>query len=152
MRAPFELAGTVQHLRASVGVALADGRTRGDALLAAADLAMYRAKATGGGACVVFDDTLGEEAGRAFEIETALPGVVAREELDLVFQPILALADRSVVSFEALVRWEHPTLGQVSPAEFIPVAEQRGDIVPIGSWVLERACEQVARAGAWTSR
>jgi diguanylate cyclase (GGDEF)-like protein len=146
MRAPFSLAGTGQRLRASVGVALADRRTRGDGLLAAADLAMYRAKAAGGGTYAVFDDALREAAGRSFELETALPGAGERDELGIVFQPILRLSDRAVVAFEALVRWRHPTLGPVPPDEFIPVAEQRGDIVEIGRWVLERACAQVARA------
>jgi diguanylate cyclase (GGDEF)-like protein len=146
MRAPFSLAGTRQRLRASVGVALADQRTRGDGLLAAADLAMYRAKAAGGGTYAVFDDALREAAGRSFELETALPGAGERGELAVVFQPVLRLADRAVVAFEALVRWRHPTLGTVPPDEFIPVAEQRGDIVEIGRWVLERACAQVARA------
>jgi len=148
LRPPFPLAGTLQHVRASVGVALADERTRGDGLLVAADLAMYRAKATGGGAYALFDDGLRESAGRLLEIETALPGAIGRDELGVVFQPILELAGRTVIGFEALLRWQHPTLGSVPPAEFIPVAEQRGDIDAIGRWVLERACAQAARASA----
>jgi diguanylate cyclase (GGDEF)-like protein len=146
MEPPFELDGGLQQLPVSIGIALADARTQGDALLPAADLAMYRSKAMGGGTYTVFDEELRQEAGRAFEVGTALPGVIARRELHLAFQPILALADRSVVSFEALVRWTHPVLGEIAPEEFIPVAEQRGDIVEIGRWVLERACAQVARA------
>jgi predicted signal transduction protein with EAL and GGDEF domain len=138
MRAPFALAGTCQHLRVSVGVALADERTHGDALLAAADLAMYRAKATGGGAYVVFDDALLASAGRSFEIETALPGVVARQELGVVFQPILALADRSVVASRRSCAGGIPRSAPSPRDEFVPVAEQRGDIVEIGRWVLER--------------
>ncbi len=114
-------------------------------LLRDADTALHRAKAQGRGQVAVFQD---EERGRAsalLDLSTALAGAVRRDELELLYQPIVDIASERLVACEALARWHHPTRGLVGPDEFIPLAERTGLIGPIGTWVLDTALAQLAR-------
>ncbi len=147
LHAPVVVAGSELRVTTSIGVALAprDGET-GEALMAAADRAMYRAKAGGGNRHRFFDPKMHDRARERLEIETALHHALARHELVLHYQPAVDLRTGRVVSVEALVRWNHPQRGLLGPAEFIPIAEQTGFAAEITAWVLEGACRQ---ARAW---
>lgn len=142
---PVCVDGRDLYVTASIGVAVypQDGAD-GDTLLRHADLAMYLAKDEGRNTYRFYDAGLGEQAARRLALGTALRGAIQRGEMSLVYQPFVRLSDGRVVGVEALLRWEHPELGPVSPVEFIPVAEENGSILEIGNWVLRRACEQAA--------
>lgn len=144
---PLVLAGDTRFVRCSVGVRLAQPEedVTADALLRDADLAMYRAKEAGKGVAARFDDQLREDAVRRVAIEDALRGVVDRGELALAYQPLIGLQRHHVNGVEALLRWTHPELGFISPADFIPIAEQNGSILEIGAWVLDAACAQMRK-------
>ncbi len=128
-------------LSVSIGVALLPehGRTL-DELLTHADLALYAAKEAGRGRCEFFEPRLGDRHRRRVLLAQELQSALARGELHLHWQPQQRLADRRIVAAEALLRWRHPALGNVGPAEFIPVAEDSGQIVAIGAWALAQAC------------
>jgi diguanylate cyclase (GGDEF)-like protein len=130
----------------SIGIAIAphDG-TDGEMLLRNADLALYRAKEAGRGTFAFFEESLNERAQIRRQLETDLRLAVERGEFELFYQPLFDLEQNRICSFEALLRWRHPTRGLVSPAEFVPVAEDTGLIVPIGSWVIREACAQAVR-------
>ena len=115
-------------------------------ILQAADTAMYRAKAYGKSCYRVFDPVMREDATKRLEIESELRHAVERNELFLHYQPIVDIHDGCPVGFEALARWTHPRLGPISPADFIPIAEDTGLISQIGYQVLQKACRQMA---AW---
>ncbi|EHR69493.1 PAS domain S-box/diguanylate cyclase (GGDEF) domain-containing protein [Burkholderiales bacterium JOSHI_001] len=143
--APYFIKGKEIHSSVSIGIVMGTADTDAEALLRNADTAMYEAKRTGRGRAVFFDLGMHTRLARALTIEEALRHAVQRRQLSLVYQPIVDLETGLIVSTEALLRWQHPELGMVSPAEFIPVAEESGLILDIGEWVLREACRQWSR-------
>jgi diguanylate cyclase (GGDEF)-like protein len=129
----------------SIGIAIApqDGENSG-ALLRSADLALYRAKEAGRGTYAFFEESLNERAQQRRQLEADLRLALERGEFELVYQPLFDLEHNRICSFEALLRWHHPKRGLVSPADFVPVAEDTGLIVPIGAWVIREASAQAA--------
>ncbi len=139
------------HVRASVGVVeLPTAGASAGELLRAADLALHAAKEDGKGQVVIHDPSRGARQLSRFRVAMNLPGVVERGELALVYQPLIRLTDGEVHSVEALLRWNHPELGQLAPDLFVRIAEESSAILSIGRWVLERACADLARS-SWPS-
>ena len=143
---PYTLSGSLHHNTPSIGLTLfRDHDERVEDILKRADLAMYQSKSAGRNTVRFFDPNMQAVVMARSALERDLRQAVADNELVLFYQPVVN-TERRVTGYEALVRWKHPQRGMVSPAEFIPVAEQTGLILPIGAWVLRTACEQLA---AW---
>src|SRR3989440_2029644 len=143
---PFALRTSEHFAKVSIGVALADHPgCSPHVLIRDADAALYHAKERGRGRFEVFDQMMRTRPVERLGLENELRRALARARLEVVYQPMVSLADRPIRSLEALVRWEHPTRGLIPPAEFIPVAEECGMIEPIGEFVLQSSCSQVAR-------
>lgn len=146
LKEPFLHQGDHLHITASVGIAIAgDGAVASEALLANADVAMYRAKRRGGGTSVTYASEMNEGAHSRLSMESALFHAVERGEMRLHYQPLVSARTGRMVGVEALLRWEHPELGMVSPGVFIPIAERIGVIADMGDWVLMTACQQMAQ-------
>ncbi|MHA7775324.1 bifunctional diguanylate cyclase/phosphodiesterase [Roseibium sp. M-1] len=142
---PFQIADHEIVIGVSIGIAVARGDgTAGDELFKQADLALYRAKEDGRNTHKFFEAGMGVAVNDRRELITDLRSAVANGELELYFQPQYALQDDQISGFEALVRWNHPTRGLVSPADFIPLAEDTGLILQLGEWVLQEACRIAA--------
>ncbi len=136
------------HVSTSIGIALCpEDATDRQALLTYADTALYRAKTEGRNTYRFFEARMGAEVRERRMLEHDLRHAIARDELRLVYQPQQEIQSGKIIGFEALLRWKHPTRGEISPAVFIPIAEETGAILQIGDWVLKTACREAA---TWT--
>ena len=146
LQSPFTLNGHEVFTTASIGIAVsATGYDQPEDLLRDASTAMYRTKALGKARYEVFDPTMRDRALARMRMETDLRRAVERDEFQILYQPIVSLETGEISGFEGLVRWNHPDRGLVSPAEFVPVAEETGLIVPIDRWMLHEGCQQMRR-------
>jgi diguanylate cyclase (GGDEF)-like protein len=148
LRQPFPIGGQSVRISASIGVAVypADAATPSD-LIKNADMALYRAKAEGRGFTRFYEAAMDEALRQRRQLEADLCLAIGREELKVHYQPLAELGSGEITGFEALLRWDHPRLGPVSPEMFIRLAEESGLIVKLGEWVLREACGEAAR---WT--
>ncbi|MFN8636338.1 MAG: EAL domain-containing protein [Chloroflexota bacterium] len=143
LETPFHFEGRDLYVGSSIGIAFGTyGEVQPPDLLRFADAAMYRAKSAGKGRALVFDHSMHAAWLARASLESDLRAAIDGEQLRLVYQPIVNLANGEVVGAEALLRWQHPTRGLVMPMEVLPLAEETGLILPMGQWVLEEACRQ----------
>jgi diguanylate cyclase (GGDEF)-like protein len=144
---PMRLEDDDASITVSIGIAMAGGLGVGaEVVIREADAAMYRAKARGRSRYELFDESLRQRGMERIEMEVALRGAIERSELRVHYQPKVSLRGASrLVGFEALVRWDHPERGLIAPAEFMPLAERTGLVLPIGEFVLERALHELTR-------
>lgn len=143
---PYEVDQHTLYIGASVGLAVGprDGRTA-EMLIRSADLALYRSKDAGGGVFHAYEPELHVQAEERRVLEMALRAALENEEFHLLYQPVVQAGTGALTGFEALLRWTHPEFGNVSPAKFVPLAEEARLIAPIGEWVLRAACMEAAQ-------
>jgi len=143
---PYDVDQHTLYIGASVGLAIGprDGRTA-EMLIRSADLALYRAKDSGGGLFYAYDPQLHLAAEERRVLEVALRDAIKNNEMHLNYQPVVDAGSGALTGFEALLRWTHPEHGSISPAKFVPLAEEARLIAPIGEWVLRTACAEAAR-------
>lgn len=144
LKIPFELEGREIFVGASIGIAVATADSAPHEVLRDADVAMYRAKADGKGRHAVFDAAMHAQVMRRLDMEGELRRAIEHRELEVAYQPIAQAATGRIVGFEALCRWPDGRGGAVEPADFVALAEETGLVVPLGRWVLETACAQLA--------
>ncbi len=149
LKQPFVLSGNEIFTSVSIGIAPGSGAEEPEDLLRDSDTAMYRAKERGKATYEVFDATMHSRAVARLKLETDLRKALERSEFRAYYQPIVSVRSKEIVGFEALVRWEHPEQGLVSPAQFVPLAEETGLIIPMDLWMMRAACEQTRK---WQSR
>ncbi|MBM6619611.1 sensor domain-containing protein [Bacillus suaedaesalsae] len=150
IRQPFELDGHEYTLTTSIGVSIyPEHAETAENLIKRADQAMYLAKEKGKNNFQIYDKSLKDDFSRKMILEQELRKALSNEQLSLHYQPIVDVMQKKIVGFEALLKWVHPTYGPISPMEFIPIAEESGIIVPIGSWVLQKACQDMK---AWQTQ
>ncbi|WP_027527492.1 bifunctional diguanylate cyclase/phosphodiesterase [Bradyrhizobium sp. Ec3.3] len=143
LSAPYEIDGNQIVIGASIGIALSPGDgTSDEELMRNADMALYRAKDDGRGVYRFFEREMDRQAQQRREMESDLRRALANGEFELHYQPVVDIASDTISGFEALLRWRHPDKGMISPAEFIPVAEDIGLIGPLGEWVLREGCNE----------
>ena len=143
---PYDLDGQEVVVTASIGIATsATGYTKAEDVLRDADIAMYRAKSAGRAGHATFDSSMFAGAISRLETESSLRKAIEHGQLELYYQPIVNLADGTLKGMEALLRWQHPSRGLIAPAQFLPVAEESGLIVPMGRWVQTEACRQLCK-------
>jgi diguanylate cyclase (GGDEF)-like protein len=146
LKAPFSLNGHAVQVSASIGISIYPDRNERGQLMQQADCAMYAAKRNGKGRIVQFSDNLASATRERLTLEGELQHALAKGEISVLYQPEFDLATHAIVRFEALARWTHPEIGLIQPMSFIPVAEEKGLIIPLGAYVMERACTE---AVAW---
>ncbi|MBR0872994.1 EAL domain-containing protein [Bradyrhizobium tropiciagri] len=146
LSAPYDIDGLEVVVGASIGIALSPGDgTTSEELMRNADMALYRAKSEGGGVHHFFEPEMDQQAQKRRDMERDLRAAFANGEFELHYQPLVDIAADRISGFESLLRWRHPHKGMVSPAEFIPVAEDIGLIVALGEWVLREACSEAMK-------
>jgi predicted signal transduction protein with EAL and GGDEF domain len=155
LKVPFTLGGREVFISASIGIALSTiGHNRAEDMLRDADIAMYRAKAKGKAQYQVFDRSMHTHAMSKLQLETEMRQALQNGEFCLHYQPIINLEDDNLAGFEALIRWNHPKRGLISPGEFVPLAEETGLVIPLGRWILYESCRQMRewqKKNPWTN-
>lgn len=145
LRAPITLGEKEIFLTASIGIAMHDGKqNEAEEMIRDAEMGTYHAKRLGGDRIEAFRPALRQHGSDLATLESDLRRALGREEIKVLYQPVVRLEDRTIAGFEALVRWDHPKLGRIPPSDFVPLAERTGLIIPLGLFVLDRTARQLA--------